>query len=287
MLTALAQLPSGLQGTPESSDPTPRLGLLQQRAENSLRHAKLAADPRAGFREAGYLYSDMLSEGACHPALFVNCGNAYLLAEDLPEAILAYRTGLRRYPLDRDLWENLELARDQVGYPGGGTHHRPQGDIWPPFLPRATPNTVLFLGLGLHAVAWIAATAWLMTRQRKLALARTALFASAALMGIWWGYLQIRMANENSNALVVVGVNGVTLRRGNGSLYPPHPDLPRVNRGMEARLLNTRGNWVQVQFPGGEIGWLPNEMVLLNLPRNWGRLDEGQYKKLMEGTKHR
>ena len=74
--------------------------------------------------------------------------------------------------------------------------------------------------------------------------------------------MQWRITQEEEQTLAVVAVNGVTLRRGNGSMYPRHPDLPRVNRGMEARLLHNRGGWVQLQFPGGEIGWLPRQAVV-------------------------
>jgi hypothetical protein len=275
MLAALAASPSamaqsspspvipGSPGTP-SRDPA-HLQMAERRFHEACQTTSSATEASKKFSEAGMLYAALLADGNCHADLFVNCGNAFFLGGDLPQAILAYRLGLRRYPLDRDLMENLELARDQVAYPGGA-HHRPPGDDWPPFLPRAAPNTVLYLVLGLHALAWTVGTVWLMTRRRRLAIVRTALFAASALMGVWWGVLELRMIEDKRHAVAVVTVSGATLRRGNGSLYPPHPDLPRVNRGMEARLLHQRGQWVQVQFPGGEIGWLPEEVVLMDLP---------------------
>jgi tetratricopeptide (TPR) repeat protein len=279
MLTVLAACPSAVAQIPPVFSSTPGTStdpVQLQRAEQRFHEGK--------FREAGVLYAGLIAEGNCHADLLVNCGNAFFLAGDLPQAIQAYRKGLRRYPLDRDLWDNLELARDRVGYPGGGTHHRPPGDDWPPILPRAAPHTVLYLALGLHALAWIITTVWLMTRLRRFAVLRTALFAAAALMGIWWGILELRMIEDKRQAVAIVTTNGATLRRGNGSLYPPHPDLPRVNRGMEARLLNQRGQWVQVQFPGGEIGWLPQDVVLLELPMNyWRWIIHGD---LMKGTTH-
>jgi hypothetical protein len=103
-----------------------------------------------------------------------------------------------------------------------------------------------------------------MTRRRWLALAVLGLFAGSVLMGSWWGYLQVRMANDQSRHLVVVKLNTVSLRSGNGSLYPRHPDLPQVNRGMEGSLLSERGGWVQVEFPGGASGWLPRDTVLID-----------------------
>jgi hypothetical protein len=249
-----------------------QLRMAEMRFYEASHDAKGPADSRDLFRRAGGHYFRVINEeeGHHHPDLFVNCGNSFLLADELPKAILLYRRGLQRYPLDGRLWENLEFARDQVAYPGASTRERPPGDDWPPFLPRATPNAVLFIALGLHALAWVAATAWLMTRHRKVAITTLALFAPTLLMLTWWGFLQYRIAEDARQPLVVVAVNGVTLRRGNGSLYPRHPDLPHVNRGMEARLVNRRGEWVLVQFPGGEIGWLPREVVLIDeFFENW------------------
>ena len=74
--------------------------------------------------------------------------------------------------------------------------------------------------------------------------------------------MDYRIAQDLDQPLVVVALNGVTLRRGNGTLYARDPDLPIVNRGMEGRRVNERGGWVQVQFPGGEVGWVPREAVI-------------------------
>jgi hypothetical protein len=206
----------------------------------------------------------ILAERFDNAELHLNAGNAYLLADDLPCAIWAYRRGLQRYPLNGDLWANLELARDQVAYPSGSLRERPPGDDWPPLVPRPTPNTVLYSALALYLLGWVAVTAWLMTRRRSPGITAVSLFAGALLMAGLWGWLQYHIAEDTSQPLVVVARNGVALRRGNGPLYPRHPDLPQVNRGMEARVLSERGDWFQVRFPGGEIGWLPADAVYTN-----------------------
>ena len=40
--------------------------------------------------------------------------------------------------------------------------------------------------------------------------------------------------------------------------------LPSVRRGMEGRLRFVRGDWLQVEFPGGDVGWLRRGDVLLD-----------------------
>ena len=225
-----------------------------------------AADPakaRPEFSNAALIYELVARKKNGDSAdLAFNQGNAHMLADELPQAILAYRRGLRMYPLSAALWENLELARDQVGYPDAAARHRPPGDRWPPWLPRPTPDTLLNSVIVLHGLAWLANFAWLVLRRRWVGWLTVGFFVTALAATGWWSYMQWRITQDEERPLAVVAVNGVTLRRGNGSMYPRHPDLPRVNRGMEARLLHNRGGWVQLQFPGGEIGWLPRQAVV-------------------------
>src|SRR5262249_40034382 len=193
--------------------------------------------------------------------------------------ILAYRRGLRLYPLSTALWENLELARDQVGYPDAAPRHRPPGDAWPPLLPRPTPDGLMNGVLVLHSLAWCAMFGWLVLRRRWLGWLTVGLFTSAVVATCGWAYMQWGISEDERQPLAVVEVSGVTLRRGNGSMYPRHPDLPRVNRGMEARLLHERGGWVQLQFPGGEIGWLPRAAVVVD--------DQGSSMELIDAASRR
>jgi hypothetical protein len=109
----------------------------------------------------------------------------------------------------------------------------------------------------LYALAWFAVGCWLVFRRVWVVMVPILFLLAAAGMASWWGYIDYRIAQDEEHPVVVVALNGVTLRRGNGSLYPQHSQLPIVNRGMEGRLLTERGDWLQVRFPGGETGWLP------------------------------
>jgi len=237
-------------------------------AEWLFREGNHAGEDHAKTRQSCHIaaaeYQKLADLGYDHPDLFLNLGNAHLLAGELPQAILAYQRGLRRHPLHPQLWENLTAARDLVAYPQDAWRHRPADDSWPPWLPRPAPASLLQTALVFYSLAWLGIAAWLVSRRRWAAVVTILLFIASGLPAAWWGYLDYRIAQDEEHPLVVVAVNGVTLRRGNGPLYPHHPQLPLVNRGMEARLLNERGGWVQVEFPGGDVGWLPGEAVLVD-----------------------
>jgi tetratricopeptide (TPR) repeat protein len=221
------------------------------------------ADARLQFQAAAADYQKLVNAGCGSADLYLNLGNSHFLASELPRAIEAYRLGLRQNPLSAPLWENLEAARDLVGYPGGLLRNRPTGDDWPAWLPRPSPGFLLQSALALYAIAWAAVWLWLVIRPRGLALVSILLFVVAGVAALAWAYLDYKTARDRDNGLVVVMVNGATFRRGNGSLYPRHPDLPAVSRGMEANWLHERGGWVQMQFPGGEVGWLPRASVIV------------------------
>jgi hypothetical protein len=70
---------------------------------------------------------------------------------------------------------------------------------------------------------------------------------------------------EQQHPLVVIADDGVLLRKGNGLSYPPRYETP-LNRGVEARLLVSRGDWLQIELEGGEIGWVPREYARVDNP---------------------
>jgi hypothetical protein len=215
------------------------------------------------FARAARLYQEVVDSGtAVSPALFRQLGDAYLLAGDLPHAILAYRRGLKVGPQVQALWDHLELARDRVPYPGGDQRYRPPASDWPSWLPRPSAAMLSMIAAGLHALAWLA-LAWWWTRRQSATLTWAVVLLAAALGALaWWGYMVWRQDQEERQAFAVVAYNNMTLRRGNGTLFAPHGELPVVHGGMEARLLRERAGWVQVEFPGGEVGWLPRRAIL-------------------------
>src|SRR5262245_35444120 len=85
----------------------------------------------AAFRESAARLEALRRRGVVNATLQRDLGNAYLLAGDLPRAILAYRQGLRLSPGDRGLRECLAFAREQVVYPDGIALGRPAEEALP------------------------------------------------------------------------------------------------------------------------------------------------------------
>lgn len=229
----------------------------------NLRHATDKARPH--FRSAAEHFEELRRRGASNTILYRNLGNAYLLADDLPHAILSYRRGLRLAPNDRALRENLIEARARVVYPPSGGLGRPPSDSRPPWLPRLGAEWLAIATVTSWVLAWMCLTRWLMTRRGRLLAAGIAGFLLAVLLSVWLVVRTGDVQDQSAHPLVVIAQDGVLLRRGNGPAFPPRYDTA-INRGVEARLLFERGGWVQIELSSGEIGWLPREHVLVDEP---------------------
>jgi hypothetical protein len=220
-------------------------------------------DPDAGrsyFRAAATAFEEIHRRGARNATLYRNLGHSYLLAGDLPHAILAYQRGLRYAPGNRDLNAGLDAARERVAYPPGSRLGRPGPAGQASSLGQLQSEWIFAGAAFFYASACICATRWLMTR-RGLLLAGTLVALPAA--GLLTALAVSGARDQAAGPLVVIVDDGVLVRKGDSLSYPPRYQTP-VNRGVEARLLTVRGNWLQIELSGGETGWVMREYALVD-----------------------
>jgi hypothetical protein len=228
-----------------------------------LRSSRQQARPR--FANAAAYFEELRRRGVCNTLLYRNLGNAYLLADDLPHAILSYRRGLRQSPNNAALRESLAEARERVVYPSSGDLGHPTSDSRPPWLPYIRSSWLMLAALVCYGFGCVGLTRWLMVRRGRSVSGSA---VSLLLAGVVASWVVIRAQEERQwdlHPLVVVARDRELLRRGNGMVFPPRYDTP-LNRGVEGRLLFERRDWVQIELAGGEIGWLPRQAVLVDVP---------------------
>jgi hypothetical protein len=227
---------------------------------------------RKQFTEAARLFEELERKGVRNPSLYLDLGNARLLAEDVPGAVLAYHRGLRLAPYQRELQEGLARARSQVLYPTEAAFGRTPPAEWPWLLPRLGSRWLFALGGACYFLAWMGLAAALLARRTWLWIGvGAALIAAIASTTMGIGVLS-RESAAADQTLVVIARDGVLLRRGNGWVqaesqpaYPPRYPTP-LNCGVEARLSARRGDWLQLELAGGEVGWVPASAVLVDGP---------------------
>ena len=222
-------------------------------------------EARMHFHRAAELYEQLRNRGVEGAAINHNLGNAYLLSDDFPRAILAYRRALRFAGSDRQIQEALAFARSQVAYPNGGYFGRPPVEQRPPWLPRLSPAWYAGFGFVFYYLAWLAVTNWWAGRPGHWVLWAALCFFVAFILLTALVAEERRDTDFTNRPVVVLSDDGVLLRTGNGFSYPPRSETP-LNRGVEARLLFVRGDWLQIELSGGEIGWVPREYALVDEP---------------------
>lgn len=220
-----------------------------------------ANEAQAHFEQAAKYYHDVSSRRPPNAEMLLNLGNSLFLAERLPEAILAYRRGLALDPNHPYLAENLDFARARVQYPFGA-RGLPPADDWPPWLYRPSPLQTLLAAFLVYSVAWVLALRWWIKRHSGGLVQALVAFGLAALLVFALVRMEQAAAYAHAHPLVVIRADRTPFCTGNGLSYPRHPDLPYLSRGMEARRLHTRGDWLQIAFASGEVGWVPRSAVV-------------------------
>jgi hypothetical protein len=208
---------------------------------------------RRSFADAADRFAELERQGVRTPELYRNLGNASYLAGRLPEALAAYRRGLRDIPGDRRLHALLERARADV-HPPSGSSLRPAFKIP---LPWSTPKLLGGFATVLFVVACLLLPRGIRSGRRGFIVGGglAAIFVLAAIV------LASQLDEMRQDAIVIVRED-VALRTGNGDSYDAATEAPTMPRGQEVRVLRRRGSWLQVESPGGAIGWLPTQAVV-------------------------
>jgi len=216
------------------------------------------------YSQAAQTYQQLVDQGFADSALFYNLGNAYFKEDDYGRAIVNYRRARLLAPRDTDIAANLKLARAQIISQPQQTGENNQGVL--SAIGHWTRNW-----LTINEMAMVALGAWILfafllilfsnARQGSLvreslqyAMVVTALALVAGLAG-----LSSRIYVENSQPEAVVVAQEVNVTSGPGTQYVTEFAL---HNGSEARVLESRGNWVRLALGSGELqGWVPANAV--------------------------
>ena len=220
-----------------------------------------ASAARLQFASAAREFDSDWAEGRRDPGTALNRGRAHFLAGQLPQAIRAFRHGLDLYPWDAELQRSLTAARATVAYP---TESDPAERVRPD-PPNSLRHRVspwdLFLAASAFALVLTVGLARRLTTHDGWA----APLAVVGLLGlVVVAAAGITIVADQPSPVLVLATDEV-LRTGNGPSFPTRTDAP-LPRGAEVRELARRGGWVQVELPGGAVGWVRESAVLGETP---------------------
>jgi hypothetical protein len=226
-----------------------------------VQHRDDSDSSRRDFRTAAACFEELRRRGASNALLYRNLANSHLLAGDIAHAILAYRRGLQIAPGDAELMHGLQAARKCVSYPAGSNLGRPGSEGQASWLSRVGGAWLIGGAAILYFGACIGFTRWLMKRRTAFLMFGLVALLAAGILTV----VAVREATAVSlGPLVVISQDDVLLRAGDSLKYPARYDSTRVNRGVEGYLIGRRGNWLQVELSGGEVGWIMQEFALVD-----------------------
>lgn len=212
------------------------------------------------FKEAAYIYEQLVSGGVSDSVIFYNLGNTYYRLGNLGRAILNYQRAAQLDPRDEDIQSNLILARSQstLQLPINGPN--PLTSLADLTSHRLTLNETALIALSLWFLGAMFVSIWRHAdrenSRKKLQYVWVIIFLLAVMTAASLGS---RIYAQHTSPIGVVITPEVTVSSSPGELSPTEIFL---QSGTEVQLLEKRGEWVRLSLPGDENeGWLPASAI--------------------------
>jgi tetratricopeptide (TPR) repeat protein len=203
------------------------------------------------FTEAATAYEQIITNGAVSPVLYFNLGNAHFKAGQIGHAIAAYRQAERLRPRDPDLRANLRFAQNRVQ---GPTLKSTATQRW---LGTLSLNEWTLLGV---AGIWLT-LGLLIARQIKPALApalKNWTWLSVSGTVVLFICLALALPQNSSDRVAIVTATDATVRN---SPLDEAPSSFTAHDGAELRVLDHKGDWLQVTDDAQRFGWVKRSFV--------------------------
>lgn len=238
-----------------------QLVVLEQ-ANRAFEQASTSTDPqtaRSQYQQAMAGYEQLIAAEVHNAKLYYNLGNTYFRLNDIGQAIVQYRRGLRLEPGNRQLQANLRYARSRRMDHIEASSQRAllrQLLFWQDDLGLQAQWALALLG---YLLAWGGAFALLRWRQPSL---RWGAVGAALCCLVFAGSSFMIHTQHTAQRAGVIIADEVIARKGNGDSYAPQFQQP-LHAGTEFTVLEERGFWLAIQLENGTSGWIRRESAAL------------------------
>lgn len=203
-------------------------------------------------------YRRLLAGGVRNAHVLYNLGNTHLRLREHGLAILYFRQALRFDPNHPWAGSMLEYSRRQVIDRFQASEDDGLLDTLFFWHSRYDFRSRLWTLIVALLTFWVLLTLRLYTR---IPFHRFSLTVTL-LVSIAMGGSVISETMLASGEAAVLVADKTEVRSGNAKDYDLVFEQP-IHSGVEVTILDTRGLWHQLQFPGGDIGWVPTSAARL------------------------
>lgn len=179
--------------------------------------------------------------------LYYNLGNAYYKSGQLGKALLNYERARFLTPRDRDVNANIQFIRN-YRIDKSSTIENPIIKIISAFFHFVSFKEAMYLAALIFFLTILSISFSIIFYQKIFAYLAIGLGVVFLYLFVAWQVWQ----NERNSARAVIIVPEVTLRSGPGKDYK---DILIAHDGLEVKIIEKRGDYALIQFPGGG-GWV-------------------------------
>jgi tetratricopeptide (TPR) repeat protein len=184
--------------------------------------------------------------------LYYNIGNAYFRMEDLGRAMLNYLRAQEYIPNDPNLRQNLDYLRskriDKIPEP---QKSRVLKTIFFWHYDISTKTRAIIFTL-CFILFWVGASMRYLLRRQRLGWL---IAVTGILSSLLFASLITEMVVAEKRKLGVIVSPEVIARKGDSATYEPSFKDP-LHAGTEFRLIEDRGEWLQIRLPDSRTCWL-------------------------------
>jgi tetratricopeptide (TPR) repeat protein len=205
------------------------------------------------FTEATAAYEGILKSGRASTAIYFNLGNAFFKTGQIGRAICAYREAKAMAPRDPDVIANLRFARNQVQ---GPTLAENPLELWVAKL-NLNEWTALACGTAWALLLMLTVPQWWPSLKPALRGCSIALAIATLMVSACLGFASSRL-HFRPKAVVIIPAAIV-----HQAPLAESPGPTTLHDGAETRVLDRKGEWLQVMTDPRRVGWVRRDEVSL------------------------
>lgn len=200
-------------------------------------------------------YQQLLTKNGQSPEIEYNLANSFYQQDELGRAILHYYRAAKLAPFDVDINHNLALVES--------VQADKLSTIKPFFLIRwlktarnlLSSDTWAITGLLFVAMFGVCMLGWLFGEQRNQK--RKSFFFGLAFLAAstlpFWAATELFQLENHSGFGIILPAE-VAIR---SAPDPESEIVVSIHEGLKIELLDTIGDWLKIELPNGEQGWIP------------------------------
>lgn len=229
---------------------------------DSLWNAGVSAYAEGDFTAAISAWEGIISKGLESDVLYFNLGNAYFKSQETAKAILSYERSLRLNPSCDDARFNLEFVKSTTV---DRVESVPEFFLktWFRKVSRLLSSdgwaAVFFISLSLFLVCLLLLLLAAGSAVRRTAFYTGTVLLVAVILSISLSFSQKAAYESADSAVITSGVCSVKSSPGDSSI-----DLFVLHEGTEVKILDSVGEWVNIEIADGRQGWIrssDNEVI--------------------------